>query len=136
MIIRQTKAIELSKVLAFYNTCNYGGGTTLNDVIVCAEQDGKILGVVRLCIENNILVLRGMQVDKQFQRQGIGKALLKHLNKIIGTQTCYCIPYGHLEHFYSSIGFEKIEEAHIPSHLLQRLHTYKQKDQSMIVMKK
>ena len=107
MIIRQTKPEEIDKVLEFYQESNYGGGAILDDQIIIVETNEKFIGVVRLCNENQILVLRGMQIDKQFQRQGIGKALLKKLNKIIGTQTCYCIPYRHLESFYSYIGFKK-----------------------------
>ena len=136
MTIRQTRPDELEKILKFYKACRYSGGVTLEDLIVCAEKDKKIIAVVRLCNENQTFVLRGMKVDKKFQRQGIGKALLIQLGKIIGHQTCFCIPYEHLENFYSTIGFKKIEAKKIPKHLLKRLERYKLKDPNMIIMKR
>ena len=136
MTIRQTKIEELDKVLEFYKTCSYSGGATQDDLIICAEMDNIIVAVVRLCNENQTLVLRGMQVDKQFQRQGIGKKLLSRLDKIIDTQTCYCIPYGHLEKFYSSIGFKKVDSNKIPDHLFKRLCKYSLKYPNMLIMKK
>lgn len=134
--VDQVKPGDLNDVLMFYKHCSYGGGAKQDDLIFCIRKERKIIAVARLCHENQTLVLRGMQVEKQFQRRGIGKTLLYRLDKAIGDKTCYCIPYGHLEKFYALIGFMEIDNKEAPGHLSERLKKYQLKDPSLIIMKR
>ncbi len=54
--------------------------------------------------ESSILVLRGMYVSEERQRQGLGTRLLALASSEIGSAECWCVPYAHLVEFYSRIG--------------------------------
>jgi len=89
--------------------------------VIATFADNVIIGVGRISYENNLPVLRGMQVAESYQHQGIGMQLLKILSDIIGTEECYCIPHAWLERFYGKICFKKILETEAPLFLQQRI---------------
>lgn len=136
MIYRQISKIELVKILKFYEFVGYNGSAKKNDLIVCAEKNKTIIGVVRLCLENNVLVLRGMYVSKKYQKLGIGTGLLTYIDKKIGKRKCYCIPYSYLENFYRRIGFKKIKPSSSPKHLFQRYQLYLKDRMDVIIMER
>ena len=136
MVIRQTVAHELADVLAFYTSCQYTGGAKEDDVIICAEENKKIIGIVRYSIEHDVHMLRGMMVDEKFHRRGVGRRLLEHFDSLVGNQTCYCIPFRHLINFYGIIGFKEVDHQHAPEHLNERLSAYKSRHLNMIIMKR
>ncbi|HZY37041.1 MAG TPA: GNAT family N-acetyltransferase [Mucilaginibacter sp.] len=123
MIIRLAEPGEYKDVLEYYKACNYGGGLDERDMVVIAV-DEHIAGAVRICIENGIKVLRGMQIKPAFQRKGIGAAILKFMAANIEMHACYCLPYKHLLSFYSKIGFEEISLKDAPRFLAERLEKY------------
>ncbi len=92
--------------------------------MLLAEQDGHLVGIVRLAAEEGVMVLRGMQVDPKFQRRGIGQRLLATVDRELNGRSCFCIPYAHLVDFYGGIGFHVIEPAQAPSFLRLRLRQY------------
>ena len=55
---------ELPEVAAFYATCGYGGGISQADTVLVSRICGQLVGVVRLCPQEGVVVLRGMQVHK------------------------------------------------------------------------
>src|SRR5437016_4517340 len=63
---------ELPEVAAFYATCGYGGGISQADTVLVSRICGQLVGVVRLCPQEGVVVLRGMQVHPAFWRQGVG----------------------------------------------------------------
>jgi predicted N-acetyltransferase YhbS len=81
--------------------------------------------VVRLALETGVIVLRGMRVSTSHQRQGIGNQLLDAVDKVLGTQECFCIPYEHLLPFYGRIGFQDLDPAAAPGFLADRLREYR-----------
>ncbi|ABW30884.1 N-acetyltransferase [Acaryochloris marina] len=72
LLIRQAELQDLEVVKSFYNRCHYGGGCQEVDLILMAYLEAQLVGVVRLCPEHQVIVLRGMQVLKPFQRQRVG----------------------------------------------------------------
>lgn len=136
MILRQTHPIELEKVLRFYDRNHYPGGALPSDIILCAEENDEIIGVVRYSVEYGFHMLRGMQVDERFHRQGIGRKLLVQFDKLVGDKICYCIPFRHLIDFYGMIGFKEITLNESPPHLIERLKKYRDDKLDMIVMKR
>ena len=60
-----------------------------------AEAASEIVGVVRLCEENEVLVLRGMYLLGAWQRKGVGSRLLDELVPLIGDRPCWCVAYRH-----------------------------------------
>ncbi len=134
--IRRANADELEKVNAFYKSCGYYASANPADVAYIAEDENSIIGVVRLSDENEIPVLRGMFVDKHYQRKGIGKLMLFHFEKALPNQDCYCLPYSHLLDFYGTIGFRQIDKNDLPPHFQQRLEQYLADGLKMTAMKR
>jgi len=136
MKIHQTALHELDKVRSFYERCQYQGGALPDDVILCAEGQGNIVGIVRLAIEHNVIMLRGMQVDPAHHRRGIGRKLLLQFQMLLDPyEPCFCVPFRHLIKFYGIIGFKEIQVNEAPPHLAARLARYRNDGLDMIIMK-
>lgn len=139
MIIRQANKEELDDIIGFYRSQNYHGTDTMDgsEFTLVAEDNNRIIGVVRLVVEEGALILRGMFIDKPYQRQGIGKQMLDLMDVEIGERECYCICKEYLERFLGDIGFSKIKPEKGPEHLTERYNQYTQKvDVGPLVMVK
>jgi predicted N-acetyltransferase YhbS len=110
-----------TKIQTVYAAVGYKGGVLDSDICFLASVNGQPVGAVRLCMENDVLVLRGMMVKQEFQRQGIGKALLNALDKHISTNKCYCINPQHLKDFYGRIGFQQVDADVAPAFFVERM---------------
>lgn len=108
----------------FYESCGYRGAAIApSDFVVLAMQYDELVGIGRLCQEQELLWLRGMQIDPRCQRRGIGTRILRRLGQEIGNRWCCCLPCSHLVDFYRSAGFEQAED-HLPAALEARLRNY------------
>ena len=128
------------EIADFYKV--YSGSQRLEakDELVVARAHHSFVGSVRLCQENGLYTLRSMQIADAHQRQGIGQRILNRFKERLEEKNipeAFCIPYAHLEKFYSSIGFQKIENEQAPEFLQERLKEYSQRrpETSFIVMK-
>ncbi len=137
-MIKITKARknDFKKILSFYNECGYVGDTKKHNIILMAQKENIIVGVVRLCTEYNKLVLRGMFISDKYQKIGIGTQLLHATLKVIKNKDCYALPYTHLEKFYKQVGFEKIIPVNAPGFLQKRLQQYKDMGLKIMIMKR
>ena len=116
--------IEFSEAQRFYESRGYGGADIVpSDFVVLAKERGRIIGVGRLCQEQELLWLRGMQVEPKFQRQGVGARILGLLDQEIGNRWCCCLPYDHLVNFYRQVRFELATE-NLSMALGERLDSY------------
>jgi GNAT superfamily N-acetyltransferase len=109
VIVRCTLPTELKRVKTFYREIAYYGGLKAADTVIVAESDGELVGAVRLCEKEGVLVLRGMRVRENFQRQGVGTQILITVDKFVGDRRCYCIAHRYLRSFYGQIGFDEIQ---------------------------
>jgi N-acetylglutamate synthase-like GNAT family acetyltransferase len=125
--VRRATDTELPDVLRLYAAWQYSGEVRPEDAIFIAEQDGCLIGVVRLVAEGGTTVLRGMRVQPDFQRQRIGSRLLDAAVAALGRQECYCIPYAHLVDFYGRAGFVTVASNEAPAFLAERLERYRQR---------
>lgn len=115
---------ELLAAQRFYDTCGYGGAAIqFDDFVVLARKQDLIVGIGRLCNDAGSLCLRGMQVQMEHRRTGVGSMVLNRLSGQIGAVACYCLPYSHLVSFYARVGFEPIAHS-LPEVLDQRLRGY------------
>ena len=123
--IHVKSAPEVSKQAnAFYRLCGSSATVEKGDTIIFAVHNGEMIGIVRLCHEHGLDVLRTMRVRSDFQRQGVGLEMLQYFKEVVnskGISKLFCLPYDHLESFYGSIGFKKIEFTAAPTHLQERL---------------
>ena len=127
---------DLENVRVFYAKCDYDGGVRQEDYVFLAKINEELVGVVRLCPEMNVLVLRGMQVLPKFQGKGIGTQLLESCHDYLAQRSCYCIPWRHLHSFYEQIGFQLISPTKLPDFLARRLEKYIAKNMNVIPMYK
>src|SRR6266496_5491881 len=82
---------ELPEVAAFYATCGYGGGISQADTVLVSRICGQLVGVVRLCPQEGVVVLRGMQVHPAFRRQGVGSRLLSACIPFLNAGRTFCL---------------------------------------------
>ncbi|MCA0199147.1 MAG: GNAT family N-acetyltransferase [Proteobacteria bacterium] len=124
---------ELPAAQRFYECRGYGGSPIqAKDYVVLAKLQERIIGIGRLTQENGLLWLRGMQVDPQFQRAGVGTRILHLLSVEIGGRQCCCLPYTHLVAFYRQAGF--VHAADLPSGLADRLADYVSRGLQVVAM--
>ena len=62
--IRTASDLERPRIAAFYAENGYTQVYANDDLLVLAESGGEICGAVRLCQEQDVLVLRGMRVSQ------------------------------------------------------------------------
>jgi len=115
---------EFNKVLELYSLCKYQGVIHPSDAVVIAKNDRKVIGAVRLCVENDINILRGMQIIPAMQRQKIGSQMLYFCLPLMQRQVTWCLTYAHLNHFYGQIGFQTAEVSQLPALIKERFLTY------------
>jgi len=120
----------------FYRSVGYLAPIVNTDIVFTARDQDKIIGVVRLSVEESTLVLRGMMIAPSHQRQGIGSLMLSQLEKAIGPRDCYCLPHGWLDEFYGQIGFVTIADSMAPPHLKIRLSDNRRKYPKLILMRR
>lgn len=125
---------EHPNVAAFYDRCGYLGGLSADDTVLAAAGGDLLVGVVRLCSEHGVVVLRGMHVLPEFQRQGVGLGLLDMCLSRANDSNCYCISWRHLEQFYSSGGFQRCEAEDVPGFLAERYSSYLRRGRDVILM--
>jgi N-acetylglutamate synthase-like GNAT family acetyltransferase len=125
---------HVHQVIEHYKICGYNGGIDPNDTLVVARDHNKLIGVMRLCLENHITVLRGMQILPGMQRHKVGTAMLNFCLPLIQDRNIYCLPFRHLEQFYAQIGFQVINGDSLPVLIKNRLLTYRQLGQDVIAM--
>jgi ribosomal protein S18 acetylase RimI-like enzyme len=133
---RKVTGTDLVPVNELYRKTGYKHQASSNDLVYVHELENRIVGAVRISNEHNEYVLRGMQILPDYQRQGIGKEILRYLENHLRRlpTNCFCIPYSHLESFYQSIGFTKVE--HGPHFLVDRLKQYKAEGLDVILMER
>ena len=132
--IHEVSQAEHSGIAAFYEKCGYPGGLDPDDKILVAMRNSSLVGAVRLCSVGQNVVLRGMQVAPDAQRQGIGLALLDACQTRITGVVSYCIPWAYLENFYAKAGFKRCESAEVPGFLARRLSKYLEAGRDVILM--
>jgi len=123
-------------VTDLYAAAGYGAAIEETDIVIVAKHGGQIVGAVRLCAEEGVTVLRGMQVKKTFQRQGIGSGLLAACRPYLNRGEAYCLPYAHLVSFYASAGFEVVPGTDLPAFLGQRLSSYLAGSREVVAMRR
>ena len=136
IIVRTARAREYPHLADLYECWGYGGGLNASDTIHVAEANGQVIGIVRRTVEHDVLMLRGMQVDPAYRRQGVGTLLLRALVADVAGRECFCIPFDHLATFYRQGGFEVIPESTAPRFLVARLAHYRQEGHKVMVMRR
>ncbi|NYE60177.1 N-acetylglutamate synthase-like GNAT family acetyltransferase [Duganella sp. 1224] len=136
MKITHATPSDHAAIAAFYAEAGYGAALDPADMVIIAEENGQLIGAVRLCAEHGVTVLRGMQIRRDHQRQGIGTRLLAACLPHLNQREAYCLPYAHLASFYGTAGFAMVDSAALPDFLAARLASYLAKGQEVIAMRR
>jgi N-acetylglutamate synthase-like GNAT family acetyltransferase len=126
--VRRAGPEEFSALLEFYRQSGYSLKVNPADAFYVADDEGALIGLVRLAREFEFTVLRGMRIAAAHQRRGVGTRLLRLLERDLGSTACYCIPYAHLVEFYGQIGFRVLDPRGAPAHLSERLASYRMRE--------
>lgn len=136
MEIFEATQSELGDVASLYAEAGYGAAIDPADIVIVAKDCGALVGAVRLCSEEGVTVLRGMQIRSAFQRQGIGARLLTACLPVLERRQAFCLPYAHLVGFYSAAGFELAADAELPDFLRRRRDVYNAQGQNVVAMRR
>jgi N-acetylglutamate synthase-like GNAT family acetyltransferase len=84
-----------------------------HELVAIAEHEGLRAGLGRLVpVKPDCAELGGIYVLPQFRHLGIATEIVSYLLRQGGTyQRIFCLPFEHLEHFYSRFGFRPCTEA-------------------------
>lgn len=134
MTTRAATPSDLPAVRALYAAGGYGGGIADGDRVIVATLEEAVIGAVRLCREDGVTVLRGMQVAPAHQRNGAGRAMLDACVDALGADVAYCLPYAHLVAFYGHAGFRLAGAGELPGFLKIRLAYYSASRQDVVAM--
>jgi N-acetylglutamate synthase-like GNAT family acetyltransferase len=134
--IHKAQPTEYPAIQQFYRDRQYAGSLNESAIVFVALEDEQIVGVAQLCQEDGYCALRGMQVHGDVQGQGIGSRLLQQVAAAIDRQSCYCIPWSHLEQFYQRIGFERITTDAAPKEVGDRYTHYLSQGLDVILMQR
>lgn len=126
--------IDAAAASAFYRALGNAGNAQPGDLVLAARVDGVLGGIVRLCVEDDVRVLRGMQIAPTHQHHGVGSALLLALVARLGQHECWCLPWPHLVEFYAHCGFAPCPIEDAPPHLQARHAAYAAAGKHVIVM--
>lgn len=128
--IREGDAADVARANAFYESLRRSRGAKPGDFPLLAEDEDKVVGVVRLCHEEGgHLVLRRMLIAADYRGLGIGTQMLRALESHMDGQDCYCLPWAHLVPFYRLARFEPAVSDAIPDFLAERLRGYQVRSQ-------
>lgn len=136
LVFRPAMASEVERVRTAYAEWGYCGGILPGDEILIAEEDGRLVGLVRRLVEHGTTMLRGMQVAPDARGRGVGSRLLDAFVDRIDGLECYCIPFAHLVHFYGRQGFRVELEDVTPAFLADRARAYRAKGLDVVVMRR
>jgi N-acetylglutamate synthase-like GNAT family acetyltransferase len=136
LTIREAREEDRPRVTAFYSLAGYSPPLESSDRILIAETDDRIVGALRLCNEEGVVLLRGMRVLESMRRQHVGGSLLAAFDEILADGTCYCIPHEYLEAFYGKIGFRSVSLPDAPRILQERWQEYRRRGLNVIIMKR
>ncbi len=133
---RSVAAEERENAIAFLKSERYSRMIAEDDQFFIAEIAKEIVAAVRLAREEGVLVLRGMRVRGDVQREGVGTQLLHRLVLAIRSEACYCIPYRWLISFYAQAGFREILSEEAPAFLADRRAHYASEGLDVVLMRR
>ena len=134
--IRVGDRLDCDRVNAFYSEEGHSVRVFATERFVLAEDEQRLIGVVRLCLENGHAILRTMRVSESYRGQRIGTRMLEAFEDLVSERDCYCLPFAHLTDFYGRIGFTAIPIEQAPAHLQERYAGYRDSGADMLVMKR
>ena len=105
------------------------------DLIFIATHNNIIVAALRLHPVNHGYLLRSMCVAAAHRQQGIGSALLQHLQTTLSDIECYSFPFTHLVDFYRRAHFQLCETETTPQAIVDKFNRYIRNGKKICLMK-
>ncbi|MFT4924399.1 MAG: N-acetylglutamate synthase-like GNAT family acetyltransferase [Phenylobacterium sp.] len=135
LLIERQLANQRPLVNKFYKQQKARGKGKGNENVFVVKVDGQIIAAARLADIAGCCFLTGVQVDSNYQRQGVAKALVSAmLAQLSPEQSCYTFPYQHLTGLYQVLGFSALSEDELPQPLQTRFMRYRGQGRDIIAM--
>lgn len=125
MKIFEAKLSLREQINTFYQQQGYHSDWSDTERAFVCMEGSIIVGCVKVETIHKAAILRGMYVDSQYQRQGIGTRLLKHIEPILNQRLSYCMPLAHVANYYKKIRFIEVAESEYPEFLTLRCEKYR-----------
>jgi ribosomal protein S18 acetylase RimI-like enzyme len=86
-----------------------------SNLIVSAWADGKLIGICRALTDfSYCCYLSDLAVDKAYQKKGIGREMIRHVEDAIGEEvSLILLSAPNAMSYYPNVGFDKIENGFI-----------------------
>ena len=83
------------------------------NLIVCARKHGRLVGIIRALTDfSYCCYLSDLAVDREYQRMGVGKHLVRRLQEFLGKEVMICLLSApEAMSYYPQAGFEKADHA-------------------------
>ena len=122
ILIRKALLKDLPWVNEQYDKVQFKHSVYEREFIAIAEVEGAPAGIGRLVsIDEGNLELGGMYVQDEYRGLGVAKGIVLYLLQQAKNKTVYCLPFAHLENFYSACGFAPVHDiAHVPEEVVQK----------------
>lgn len=133
MHIYEWRAPHFRPVNAFYKQQGHTGKANGTDRVWVIEDQGELLGAVRLVPMEGHYWLRSLQIAAHRQRKGLGLQLLAEINQTV-PQNIYCFPYAHLNNFYTYAGYSHLSADNCPENIRLFYARYGKTQQKILLM--
>ncbi|GEA62721.1 GNAT family N-acetyltransferase [Vibrio comitans] len=134
LIIKDLEPLRLPLLKKLYKSHYPSTKIKAGEKIIVAEENSKIVGVVRYREVDKWQLLTGMLVIPEMRNQGIASQLLRFSQRDILHDKVFCFAYEHLEQLYSAHGFTTIPVEDLPSTLAKLYLRYTQTGKPLIIM--
>ena len=123
MHIRKLHASELTWANERYSEINFIQSSE-SDYIAIAEVNGVKAGLGRVStVDDNNGELGGMYVLPEFRGRAVAGRIVEFLLLNCGHSSLYCIPFSHLENFYTQFGFLPADQTlAVPDAVADKFH--------------
>lgn len=132
---KQAEHYNLPLVKSFYKKNGMRAQAPKGDLIFIATLNNVIVAALRLHPVNTLYLLRSMCVQADNRHQGIGSALLEHIQINLNDIECYSFPYTHLSNFYSRANFVNYDADSAPEAISDKFYRYLNNGKKLCLMK-
>ena len=134
--MREAADTDLPQIQYLYTDWGHTFVLLLNDQTFIAESHGRIIGTMRLAIEEATFVLCSLFVHEEFRAQGVAKALLEFVDIELGLAETYCLELSEREGLFARIGFQLMRGLVAPDFITSRKENLRENNQEVTIMKR
>ncbi|WP_444930154.1 GNAT family N-acetyltransferase [Microbulbifer sp. SSSA002] len=126
--------IEIPLANKFYRTHGFRGKAKRHeDCGVVRSERGEVIACGYLRRYETFKLLAGVAVAADYRGQGVARQLLALLAERFDSDT-YTFPYAHLEPFYSSLGFKRVDVDDLSSPVGDLYRSYVKQGRAILAM--